>query len=94
MQNKFLKSKKSQVTAFNDSTSALNASHARSSTTEPKATISVTVENKAVTKVAVETQTAQTVRVKFDQLDKLMNLVGELVINKIALLQVTADNHN
>lgn len=27
---------------------------------------------------------------KFDQLDKLMNWVGELVINKIALLQVTA----
>jgi two-component system chemotaxis sensor kinase CheA len=53
----------------------------------------VTVENKAVTKVAVDTQTAQTVRVKFEQLDKLMNLVGELVINKIALLQVTAENN-
>ncbi|MCW3999741.1 MAG: chemotaxis protein CheA [Candidatus Bathyarchaeota archaeon] len=54
----------------------------------------VTVEDKAVTKIAHDTQTAQTVRVKFDQLDKLMNLVGELVINKIALLQVTTDNHN
>ena len=53
----------------------------------------VTIENKAVTKVAVDTQTNQTVRVKFDQLDKLMNLVGELVINKIALLQVTANDH-
>ena len=31
---------------------------------------------------------------KFEQLDKLMNWVGELVINKIALLQVTADNRN
>ncbi|MGF3522511.1 MAG: chemotaxis protein CheA, partial [Candidatus Bathyarchaeia archaeon] len=37
---------------------------------------------------------AQTVRVKFDQLDKLMNWVGELVINKIALLQATADIKN
>ncbi|MGD6851455.1 MAG: chemotaxis protein CheW [Candidatus Bathyarchaeia archaeon] len=54
----------------------------------------VTVENKTITKVAVDTQTAQTVRVKFDQLDKLMNLVGELVINKIALLQVTAENNS
>lgn len=59
----------------------------------PEGNYTVTVENKTVTKVAVDTQTAQTVRVKFDQLDKLMNLVGELVINKIALLQVTADNH-
>jgi two-component system chemotaxis sensor kinase CheA len=61
---------------------------------QPESNYLVTVENKAVTKVAVETQTAQTVRVKFDQLDKLMNLVGELVINKIALLQVTAENHS
>jgi two-component system chemotaxis sensor kinase CheA len=60
----------------------------------PEGNYTVTVENKTVTKVAVDTQTAQTVRVKFDQLDKLMNLVGELVINKIALLQVTADNHS
>ncbi|MGE5555058.1 MAG: hypothetical protein ACM3UY_02160 [Methanocella sp.] len=49
------------------------------------------IENKSITKVAVKTQT-KTVRVKFDQLDKLMNLVDELVINKIALLQVTAEN--
>lgn len=54
----------------------------------------VSIENKAITKVAVEQQSTQTVRVKFDQLDKLMNLVGELVINKIALLQVTSDNHS
>ena len=36
----------------------------------------------------------QSVRVKFDQLDKLMNWVGELVINKIALLQITSDTRN
>jgi two-component system chemotaxis sensor kinase CheA len=46
------------------------------------------------TKVCNEVKSTQTVRVKFDQLDKLMNWVGELVINKIALLQVTADNRN
>jgi two-component system, chemotaxis family, sensor kinase CheA len=45
-------------------------------------------------KVVSEVRSAQTVRVKFDQLDKLMNWVGELVINKIALLQVTADSKN
>ena len=39
-----------------------------------------------------EVRAAQTVRVRFEQLDKIMNLVGELVINKIALLQVTSDN--
>ena len=45
-------------------------------------------------KVLSDVRSAQTVRVKFEQLDKLMNWVGELVINKIALLQVTADNRN
>ncbi len=45
-------------------------------------------------KVLTDVRSAQTVRVKFEQLDKLMNWVGELVINKIALLQVTADNRN
>ncbi len=44
--------------------------------------------------VLADVRSAQTVRVKFEQLDKLMNWVGELVINKIALLQVTADNRN
>ncbi len=82
-----------QVTAFNDSTTALNAIMPAAAL-QTESNYTVTVENKAVTKVAAETQTAQTVRVKFDQLDKLMNLVGELVINKIALLQVTSDNHN
>ncbi len=54
----------------------------------------ITVEDKKVTKVCIDQQSTQTVRVKFDQLDKLMNLVGELVINKIALLQVTSENHS
>ena len=82
-----------QVTAFNDSTTALNAIMPAAAL-QAESNYIITVENKAVTKVAVETQTAQTVRVKFDQLDKLMNPVGELVINKIALLQITSDNHN
>ncbi len=34
---------------------------------------------------------AQTVRVHFEQLDELMNLTGELMINKIALLQMTTE---
>ena len=46
------------------------------------------------TKMFAEVRAAQTVRVKFEQLDKIMNLVGELVINKLALLQVTSDNRN
>lgn len=54
----------------------------------------VTIENKKIVKVLPEQQATQTVRVKFDQLDKLMNWVGELVINKIALLQVTTDMRN
>jgi two-component system chemotaxis sensor kinase CheA len=79
------------VTSFNDSASALKS--LSTPVLQPQNNYVVTLENKSVVKVAVDTQTAQTVRVKFDQLDKLMNLVGELVINKIALLQVTADNH-
>ncbi len=74
--------------------SAMSTQAQVQATLKPESNYNVTVENKSVTKVAVDTQTAQTVRVKFDQLDKLMNLVGELVINKIALLQVTADNHH
>jgi Chemotaxis protein histidine kinase and related kinases len=85
------------VTPFNEPSSALNSimPAAVLASDVSSSTYNVTVENKTVTKVTTtETQTAaQTVRVKFDQLDKLMNLVGELVINKIALLQVTADNH-
>jgi two-component system, chemotaxis family, sensor kinase CheA len=45
-------------------------------------------------KLFADVRSTQTVRVKFDQLDKLMNWVGELVINKIALLQVTTDSRN
>lgn len=54
----------------------------------------ITVEDKKITKILVDSQSTQTVRVKFDQLDKLMNWVGELVINKIALLQLTGDSRN
>ncbi|MCX8150999.1 MAG: chemotaxis protein CheA [Candidatus Bathyarchaeota archaeon] len=57
-------------------------------------TFCVGIENGKVTKVLSDVHSAQTVRVKFDQLDKLMNWVGELVINKIALLQATADIKN
>jgi two-component system chemotaxis sensor kinase CheA len=43
------------------------------------------------TKPTIDAKTAQTVRVHFEQLDELMNLTGELVINKIALLQMTTE---
>jgi two-component system chemotaxis sensor kinase CheA len=59
---------------------------------EPKQ--ATTVHNSEEARALADVRTAQTVRVKFEQLDKLMNWVGELVINKIALLQVTADNRN
>ncbi len=45
-------------------------------------------------KPAVDARTSQTVRVHFEQLDELMNLTGELVINKIALLQTTSVTKN
>ncbi len=60
----------------------------------PENNYMITIENGKVTKVLADTTSTQTVRVRFDQLDKLMNWVGELVINKIALLQVTADFRN
>jgi two-component system chemotaxis sensor kinase CheA len=64
-------------------------------TAEPKPETQVSAGNQnSDEKVLSEVRNAQTVRVKFEQLDKLMNWVGELVINKIALLQVTADNRN
>jgi len=44
--------------------------------------------------LSTDIKTAQTVRVHFEQLDELMNLAGELVINKIALLQMTLDMKN
>jgi len=78
------------VTPFNGST--LPAKEA-SPTLPSENNYTVTIENKKVSRVVADTHSAQTVRVKFDQLDKLMNLVGELVINKIALLQVTSDAH-
>ena len=47
----------------------------------------MTIEDKKMVKILPDQQATQTVRVKFDQLDKLMNWVGELVINKIALFR-------
>ena len=45
-------------------------------------------------KPMIDAKTSQTVRVHFEQLDELMNLTGELVINKIALLQSTTNLKN
>lgn len=81
------------VVPFHEEASGSSLKDTPSSSQLPEKNYNLTIENSNVTKVAVDTQSNQTVRVKFDQLDKLMNLVGELVINKIALLQVTADNH-
>jgi len=52
------------------------------------------IQSTEETKIVTDVRSTQTIRVRFDQLDKLMNWVGELVINKIALLQVTADSRN
>ncbi|PVX27076.1 MAG: chemotaxis protein CheA [Candidatus Bathyarchaeum sp.] len=52
------------------------------------------VEAVGKSKPTVDAKTAQTVRVHFEQLDELMNLTGELVINKIALLQTTSELKN
>ncbi len=79
------------VSSLNDSNSAAKEIHNALPT---ESNCMVTVENKKITKILSDQQATQTVRVKFDQLDKLMNWVGELVINKIALLQVTTDSRN
>lgn len=81
------------VAPFHEEASVSSLKDTPSVSLHPEKNYNVAVENNSIIKVAVDTQSNQTVRVKFDQLDKLMNLVGELVINKIALLQVTADNH-
>ena len=46
---------------------------------------------KSETKAEVELQSVRVVKVHTEQLDKLMNLVGELVINKIQLLKIASD---
>ncbi len=61
-------------------------------TSEPKEEPQKTVATPTKSKPVVDAKTAQTVRVHFEQLDELMNLTGELVINKIALLQMTTEN--
>jgi two-component system, chemotaxis family, sensor kinase CheA len=79
------------VSSFNPSVSSVKDEPV---SMPPETNYTVTIENKKITNVLVDSQSTQTVRVKFDQLDKLMNWVGELVINKIALLQITADSRN
>jgi len=81
------------VTSFNTSVPLAKEAPAHDAPLHEKNFI-ITVENKKISKVILDQQTTQTVRVKFEQLDKLMNWVGELVINKIALLQVTTDSRN
>lgn len=44
-------------------------------------------------KSTFDARVSQTVRIHFKHLDKLMNLVGELVINKIALLQAISTSN-
>ncbi len=86
-----LEVKQVNVTSFNNSVSSIKEGPV---SIPPKSNYLITVENKKIVNVAVDAQSTQTVRVKFDQLDKLMNWVGELVINKIALLQVTSESRN
>lgn len=43
-------------------------------------------------KIEVDFSTVQTIRVRREELDKLMNLVGELVINKIQLLRSSSEH--
>ena len=42
-------------------------------------------------KIEVDFSAVQTIRVRREELDKLMNLVGELIINKIQLLRLSSD---
>jgi two-component system, chemotaxis family, sensor kinase CheA len=75
----------------------LNTLHAPALNIVPHQEVKVALNNcqqNDDTKLVADARSAQTIRVKFDQLDKLMNWVGELVINKIALMQVTADSKN
>lgn len=74
--------------------SILNSSPLNNAPHKEMKTASASCQQSEEAKVVTEAKSAQTIRVKFDQLDKLMNWVGELVINKIALLQVTADSKN
>jgi two-component system chemotaxis sensor kinase CheA len=46
-------------------------------------------ESEAKTETKVRLQTIKSIRVQTDQLDKLMNLVGELLINKVQLIQIS-----
>ena len=46
-------------------------------------------KGEAKTETKVRLQTIKSIRVQTDQLDKLMNLVGELLINKVQLIQIS-----
>ncbi len=46
-------------------------------------------KSEAKTETKVRLQTIKSIRVQTDQLDKLMNLVGELLINKVQLIQIS-----
>ncbi|MGF7185993.1 two-component system chemotaxis sensor kinase CheA [Desulfitispora alkaliphila] len=52
----------------------------------------VTEKGKADTETSKKTKAIQTVRVDIERLDNLMNLVGELVINKTRLEQISQTN--
>ena len=54
----------------------------------------IDIQNKEVhlePKIEVDFSAVQTIRVRREELDKLMNLVGELIINKIQLLRLSSD---
>ncbi|MBN2336783.1 chemotaxis protein CheA [Candidatus Bathyarchaeota archaeon] len=58
---------------------------------EPASVEANTKATETVENDQYEIITSQSVRVNFTQLDSLMNMVGELVINKISLLQLTRE---
>ncbi len=50
------------------------------------------VQSDKIIKSAISSKKTQGIRVNIERLDDLMNLVGELVINKIRLMQIGSDN--
>ena len=42
------------------------------------------------TKLGVDVRSLQTIKVSIEQLDELMNLIGELIVNKIQLLKISS----
>ncbi|MCX8177514.1 MAG: chemotaxis protein CheA [Candidatus Bathyarchaeota archaeon] len=70
-----------------ESTSEIKPARAAEAKSEEKQLASVSKMLKTF-----DSRSTQTIRIHFKQLDKLMNLTGELVINKIALLQTISTN--